>query len=354
MFAQPCNKAIVTIDGLIGGGKTELLKQLTALWAKPESEAIAVSVFEPVARWQETGTFGAMCASIGAIIKQREREAALASESEEDEQRSGAVKPTETGIPALFQMFAALSRTADFVQANKRATELALTNPDKLVIVLCERSIWTDCDVMCENLKRGGLMSAEHALFYDSAFIEIENIMCTVAGKAQADLALYLNTKVKTAMERVKTRDRADETKTVDESYQQCLDKLHHEIFDQDTYRGAPVMIVDGSQAFHTDMSIVSSIAADIVSRLTQHTTPSNSPALGSSPGTDSPPVLSRASSSVGAIVAMCDTQTAAPPASESEEQFGRCRAASLTPSSGRLGTMDADTAAICSIMAHI
>ncbi len=319
MFIQPRNKVTITIDGLIGGGKTVLLKQLVDLWAEPGSGVIGVPVFEPVSRWEATGTFGAMCTSIGAIIKQREREAAASSESEEEE-RLGTVKPTETGIPALFQMFAALSRTADFARASKDATAIAITNPDKLVVVLCERSIWTDCDVMCENLKRGGLMSAEHALFYDSAFIEIENIMHSVAGKAQADMAIYLDTNVEVAMQRVDIRARADEKKTVDESYQKALDALHHEIFEQDVYRGAPVMRVDGSQAFHTDKDIVQSISDAIVARLAQHSTPSNSPALASSPGTDSPPVLSRAGSGTEYVVEPQIMQTSTSSSFKSED----------------------------------
>jgi len=351
MFVRPGNKVTITIDGLIGGGKTVLLKQLVDLWAQPGSRVIGVPVVEPVSRWEATGTFGAMCTSIGAIIKQREREAAASSESE-DEERSGTVKPTETGIPALFQMFAALSRTADFTRASNDATALALANPDKLVVMLCERSIWTDCDVMCENLKRSGLMSAEHALFYDSAFIEIENIMHAVAGKAQADMAIYLDTNVEEAMQRVDIRARADEKKTVDKSYQQALDVLHHEIFNQDMYRGAPVMRVGGSQAFHTDKDIVQSISDEIVARLARQT-PSNSPAMGSSPDTSSPPILSR-SSSVGVLVAQCDAQSPAPPASESVERFLQCRAASLTELSGSKREVDATTAAICSVMPYI
>ena len=283
-MSEPANKLTITVDGLIGGGKTELVKQLMAWWSSPDSPVIPVSVFEPVGRWQSTGTFGLMCASIGAILKQREREAALGSETEDEEQRAGSAKPTENGIPALFQMFAALSRTADYAVANKLATELARANPDKLVVILCERSIWTDCDVMCKNLKRGGLMSAEHALFYDSAFAEIETIMHASCGKAQVDLAIYLDTNVELAMERVAKRARAGEEKNVDESYQRTLDALHHEIFDKDVYRGAPVMRVDGAQAFHADMEVVRSIADAIVVRVTPPPSPSSSPQAGSSP----------------------------------------------------------------------
>lgn len=174
---------IIVFDGLIGSGKTTLIKSLCDYM---NSKGIkTMSIFEPVDLWKECGALEHFYKDIPQNCYE-------------------------------FQTFVYVTRIKDLL---KKYNEYK----DEIDIFLVERSILTDRYVFVEMLKND-LGSIRYNMYREWADMWKQILPFNF------DLFVFLDTSVKTSLERINKRNRAEE-KGIQESYQQNLQKAHNEFY---------------------------------------------------------------------------------------------------------------------------
>ena len=273
------NICFAQFDGLIGAGKSTLIEMLLSLFSSMENIKV-VYVAEPLKRWVFDELFGDYCAALGQLAELQKYRAYLSSMRTEscdsEEERSsnsgspkgssvfGAPEPPSDcmGIPALFQAYTLATRCNVFIDGMEDARELADANPDCLVLVISERSWWTDKAVFASMLFESELVVARHRPYYDKTF---ENWL-ELVGNFVPDMCVLVDTTLEDAMERVHKRARDGES-VVTEDYQKALWEKHQEVFGPSVrdFMGAPIMRVDGAQPFNRCLDTVGRIADEFM-----------------------------------------------------------------------------------------
>lgn len=224
---------VITVDAAVAGGKTTLIGRLADELCFPVEICS-----EPVEAWQRSGLLEEMYAGL-------------------EYQRAHPGQPDPNGMPGMFQIYAFSTRLGQFVPAMRRARQRSAAEKTP-VILLCERSIWSDRAIFKHMLVAAGHITSVQERVYDGCFEAWE----LVADTTRPDLAVWLDTAVDDCLVRYHQRARDGETLTRD--YATALDARHREVFGAGEFQGAPVLRLDGSAAFHKDRDALQRLAAEI------------------------------------------------------------------------------------------
>lgn len=224
---------LVTVDAGIGGGKSTLIRRLNRRLRWP-----VVVVDEPVDEWQASGLFADMYAAITGP------------------------QPNADGMPGMFQVYAFSTRLGKLARAMDSARAMAAEQGCG-VIVLSERSVFTDRAIFKEILTADGHITDAQQRVYDGCF---DALVSAVVPAGAPDLCLWLDTDINTCMARQQSRGRADEA--VNTAYAAKLDARHQQLFGGGALRvggiDAPVLRLDGSLPFHVDDAVLDTIVGQI------------------------------------------------------------------------------------------
>ena len=175
----------IVIDGLIGAGKTTLIKLLEEKFNNGGIKTVAS--YEPVDIWESTG----------------------------------ALKKFYQDIKGNCYNF----QTFTFVTRIQRVLKDVEDNPDAEVFLL-ERSIFSDKYIFVEMLKNSSMMDSVESAMYEIWWDMWRRIM-----PANIDLFILLDTSVSDSMKRLLIRNRDGETGGVSQDYQQDLRKTHLDFY---------------------------------------------------------------------------------------------------------------------------
>lgn len=223
----------VTVDADIAAGKTTLIARIIdrLRWR-------VVVASEPVDKWHSTGLLTEMYKSLDAG------------------------PPHNEGVPAMFQIYTFTTRTVGMVKAMREAEALSDLIGDT-VVLLSERSVFSDRDIFRHMLAEQGHITSVQQRMYDECF---NDLIPTLVPNGTPDLCIWVDTKPATCIQRHKIRARDGEILTVD--YAQALHERHKQVFGSGTAKlgnaTAPVLRIDGSQPFHNDDATLERIVADI------------------------------------------------------------------------------------------
>lgn len=187
MSKSNTTKKFIVVDGLIGAGKTTLIKLLHQKFNKEGIKCVAS--YEPVDIWENTGALQKFYSNIKDNCYN-------------------------------FQTFA-------FVTRIKRIIEDLESNPDGEIFLL-ERSIFSDKYIFVEMLKKSGMFDQVDIDMYNTWWDMWEKIM-----PAKPDLFVLLDTSVDDSMERLKIRNRDVESSSVEPNYQIKLRKSHFDFYNK-------------------------------------------------------------------------------------------------------------------------
>jgi deoxyadenosine/deoxycytidine kinase/predicted ATPase len=309
------------IEGVIGAGKTTLLANLiTALRSLGVGVVVAP---EPVKKWQESGLFKLMYDEITEILRRRalmtvstepvedttqaatmvemtqvlellveagrwlasmraEKRSFLTEREErmllEDMQRSlirilgprlegfsaealrALQAHTDNGVPGMFQVYAFCTRIGELLTAEQEALAMRAADPSRPVVMLCERSIYSDREVFKHMGVQSGFITEVQSRYYEGCFEVWER----VATRFAPDMCVFVNTSVQDGMQRIAERSRGDEQVSVD--YETALWKRHQELFvQQQAFVGAPIIVVDGGRNFRECERTIDSITRELL-----------------------------------------------------------------------------------------
>jgi deoxyadenosine/deoxycytidine kinase len=186
------------IEGNIGCGKTTLIRQLKE---NPNLEVIE----EPVDVWK--------------TIK-----------NEEGENILGLFYKNSKEYAYLFQTIVFKSRM------------MSIEQPQKKLIRFSERSIWTDKNIFSNSCYEMGVMNTIEKSTYDLWFEWLEQKV-----SRKPDGIFYLRAEPNVCLERVHTRDRAEES-SVSLEYLTTIHNKHDDwLSERDSYNGIPIYVIDNT-----------------------------------------------------------------------------------------------------------
>lgn len=181
---------LIIVDGIIGSGKTTMIPALLR-YLRDEYNIEGVYIKEPVGEWKRSGMLEKFYSDI-------ERYA------------------FEFHIYTLTSLFNTL----------KNAVESAPTN----AYIICERSIFSVRYMFVENLIKMNMLTPTQIEMFHTIFEMFREKL------PKPDLFVWLDTPLETCMERVRSRDRINETSGVTREYQQELWNRHLAFFEQPNF----------------------------------------------------------------------------------------------------------------------
>lgn len=212
----------VTVDAAIAAGKSTLIRRLQGRLRWP-----VLVVDEPVDEWQASGLLADMYKALNGP------------------------QPNADGMPGMFQVYAFATRLGRLARAMDAAKTMA-AEQQCTIVVLSERSVFTDRAVFKAMLTRDGHITDAQERVYNGCF---DALVPSVVPAGAPDLCVWLDTDVNTCMARQQQRARPGET--FDTAYATKLDEQHRMLFASGiTHVGGgavPVLRLDGAQPFHTD-----------------------------------------------------------------------------------------------------
>lgn len=214
---------IVTLDGCIASGKSTLVKRLRERLAYP-----VVVAKEPVEEWERSGLLSEMYEAI-----------ALKDES-------GQLPPD--GMPGMFQVYAFSTRLGEFAQRYREASAMDA----EVVVLLSERSVYSDRAIFKHMLKDGGYITDVQSRVYDGCFEAWEN----ACERCRPDVSVWLDTPPMECLRRQHERGRVGEdalfekqdTKAI--KYARQLQERHVDVFGNGKFEGAEVIKLNGHTPF--------------------------------------------------------------------------------------------------------
>jgi deoxyadenosine/deoxycytidine kinase len=208
-FSHP-NIKIVWVEGAIGVGKSTLCDAVLLKANIPGVKIVMVD--EPVALWLKLGALQAF-------------------------------GKDPIANAALFQNLTFSTRIGEFIKGYDRARSMLEAKECKSVLLVSERSWWTDRYVFKETLVADGSITDLHSKWYNAQF---DSWMLAVQGRGP-DLVLLLDIsidRVKESLKRIRERDRLGED-SVDDKYQKKLFDAHDREYGNGNFHGKPVLKVD-------------------------------------------------------------------------------------------------------------
>lgn len=182
---------VVIVEGLIGSGKTSLLKMLESHFPN------ACCIYEPVDLWKESG--------------------------ELDTFYKGLEGPDPSLTSYVFQTYAFITRI-------NRIKEAFESNPTAEIYFL-ERSIFSDKHLFMRSLFESNIVKEREMERYNQWWDMWSSVVVGIPIKP--DVFIYLNPDIDECMERLRIRDRSEE-KGVTKEYQENLKKYHDEFLGKD------------------------------------------------------------------------------------------------------------------------
>jgi len=200
----------VFFEGSIGVGKTTLLARIEARLRARGLPGTLLVVPEPVDTWRDVDGHNVL----GAFYAEPRRWA------------------------YDFQVLAMSTRVAAVRRAIDDARHRGATGP---LVLLCERSVYSDRYVFLEMLVSSGSISAMERAMYVRAF----DFFTSLAYPGRHAGVVYLDAAPATCLARLRARDRAEET-TVPLAYLEQLAATHAAAFAvEDAWHGAPMLRLD-------------------------------------------------------------------------------------------------------------
>jgi deoxyadenosine/deoxycytidine kinase len=229
---------LVTVDAPIAAGKTTLVERLLR---KLKWRVIVAE--EPVGQWQASGLLADMYKSL----------------------RPG--QPNPDGMPGMFQIYAFVTRSGVLAEAMREATRIS-DDSGEPVIVLSERSVFTDRAVFKHMLAESGHITETQTRVYEGCYTALIN---QIVPEAAPDLSIWINTPIDECVRRQIARNRDGESVSVE--YATSLHERHVELFGGKTARfgtaDVPVLQLDGTQPFHTDDTVLKRVTDSIEHAIT-------------------------------------------------------------------------------------
>ena len=177
-------KKFIAVDGLIGAGKTTLIRLITDYYAQPSLGLKVHPIYEPVEMWQETGALDLFYSDIPAKCYE-------------------------------FQSFVYVTRV-------KKVIQEVLAHPEADIYLL-ERTVFTDRYIFVEMLRDllGPTRMAMYAEWWD---------MWSCINPIHIDKWVLLDVSLDESLRRIKARSRDEET-GISTEYQTNLRAKHHEFY---------------------------------------------------------------------------------------------------------------------------
>ena len=204
-------KKFIAIDGLIGAGKTTLIRLITDYYNQPTLGLKVHPIYEPVEMWQETGALDLFYSDIPAKCYE-------------------------------FQSFVYVTRV-------KKVIQEVLAHPEADIYLL-ERTVFTDRYIFVEMLRDllGPTRMAMYAEWWD---------MWSCINPIHIDKWVLLDVSLDESLRRIKARSRDEET-GISTEYQSNLRDKHHEFYAnlQTTFSNS-TQTQDQNQAQHSKSSQV-------------------------------------------------------------------------------------------------
>ena len=177
-------KKFIAIDGLIGAGKTTLIRLITDYYAQPSLGLKVHPIYEPVEMWQETGALDLFYSDIPAKCYE-------------------------------FQSFVYVTRV-------KKVIQEVLAHPEADIFIL-ERTVFTDRYIFVEMLRDllGSTRMAMYAEWWD---------MWSCINPIHINKWVLLDVSLDESLRRIKARSR-DEEIGISTEYQTNLRAKHHEFY---------------------------------------------------------------------------------------------------------------------------
>jgi hypothetical protein len=171
-----------------------------------------------------------------------------------------ALQANDNGIPGMFQVYAFCTRIGKLLAAEDEVMALRATDPARPVVMLCERSIYTDRDVFKHMGVQNGFITDIQSQYYEGCFA----VWQRVAARFAPDMCVFVDTGVADGMARIAERARAGEDVSV--GYETALWARHNELFvQQKKFAGAPIVVVDGGRNFRSCEHTAEEIARELL-----------------------------------------------------------------------------------------
>jgi len=190
------NKKFITIDGIIGAGKTTIIELLINKYR--ENGIIAYPIYEPIEIWTETGVLDYFYKNIKTAGYE-------------------------------FQ-------TYTFITRIQKTIEEVINNPNADIYLL-ERSIYTDKNIFVELLKND-LGPLKMKMYND--WWNIHSLLLPI----KIDKWIVLDTSLNTSIERICKRNRSAEA-NIPIEYQNNLMKTHHKFINTLKNNGENVIVIN-------------------------------------------------------------------------------------------------------------
>lgn len=207
-------KKFISFDGVIGAGKTTLVRLLTQKYK--DSGINAVPIYEPVAVWMKEGVLDHFYSNIKQTCYE-------------------------------FQTYV-------FVTRIQRVIDVVLENPDADIYLL-ERTIHTDKNMFVALLKEN-LGPIRYNMYH--TWWNLHSCLLPI----KVNKWVYLNTSLKESIARINARKR-DEESGIDEGYQSGLIQKHNDFFNNLTENEENVIIIGNDlmdKNFIEDSSVLDEI----------------------------------------------------------------------------------------------
>jgi deoxyadenosine/deoxycytidine kinase len=208
------NKVIlVSFDGNIGSGKSTMMKQAQEHY---KNQTNVIFAKEPVDKW--------------AQIKDKNGTEMLKLFYQD--QKAHAFK---------FQIMAFTSRLAGL-------REIVKTNPDKNIVIITERSLYTDKEIFARMLHDQDKMSDVEHQIYLTLFDEF-------ASEFEVNKVVYIKANPEKCYERIHIRAREGE-ELIPMTYLEECHKYHEEFLDLDRGLFKEQLVLDGNQDIYQNTSL--------------------------------------------------------------------------------------------------
>jgi deoxyadenosine/deoxycytidine kinase len=219
---------LVSFDGNIGSGKSTMMKKAHEFYRNSENVIFAE---EPVEKWK--------------LIKDKNGTEMLKLFYQDQEKHA-----------FKFQIMAFVSRLAGL-------REIVKANPDKNIVIITERSLYTDKEIFAKMLYDQGKMSDVEHQIYLTLFDEF-------ASEFEVNKVVYIRTDPVKCHERIHLRAREGE-ELIPLAYLEECHKYHEEFLDQDRGLFKDQMVLDGNNDIYLNPGVADEWMRQIDSNIFNH-----------------------------------------------------------------------------------
>lgn len=219
---------LVSFDGNIGSGKSTMMKKAHEFYKDSENVIFAE---EPVEKWK--------------LIKDKNGTEMLKLFYQDQEKHA-----------FKFQIMAFVSRLTGL-------REIVKANPDKNIVIITERSLYTDKEIFAKMLYDQGKMSDVEHQIYLTLFDEF-------ASEFEVNKVVYIRTDPVKCHERIHVRAREGE-ELIPLAYLEECHKYHEEFLDLDRGLFKDQMVLDGNNDIYLNPGVADEWMRQIDTNIFKH-----------------------------------------------------------------------------------